>query len=536
MAETYAKEQKAGEPDVQPVTCQQRYERLKTEREPYLRRAREAAELTIPSLMPAEGHSGATELPEPFQSAGAEGVNSLASKMLLATLPPGSSFFRLQMDAMQRDELAKQSEGSGKDIIGEVETALGKVERAILDRIEEVGLRVPAFDAFKHALVCGNVLVQILARGAVRLHYLSNYVVKRDPTGNVLEIIAHEKIAKTALPPEAQALIEEEETDEDKKHDAVSVYTRIHRVDDQYKVYQEICGKIVPGSEGSYPLDKSDWVPLRWTRIDGQDYGRGRVEEYIGDFRSLESLSQSIVEGAAMAAKVLFLMNEAGVTSKKAVQDAPNGALIDGDIRDIGILKLDKYADFQVAAAKAVQLEERLNKAFLVHQQRQAERVTAEEVRAVVEELEKALGGVYALLAVEFQLPVVKQIMHKMTKENAIPALPKDIVSPKIITGLDALGRGADFQKLKAFVQDLAETFGPAAVEEWIDFGAYAGRKGAALQIDLEGLVRSAETVQANRQQKMQAEMISKLGPAAMKSESDQMKTQAAATQSAPNQ
>ena len=40
-----------------------RYEALKRKRDPFLRRARECAELTIPALMPPEGHSDATMLP-----------------------------------------------------------------------------------------------------------------------------------------------------------------------------------------------------------------------------------------------------------------------------------------------------------------------------------------------------------------------------------------------------------------------------------------------------------------------------------------
>ena len=40
--------------------------------------------------------------------------------------------------------------------------------------------------------------------------------------------------------------------------------------------------------------------------VDGESYGRGRVEEFIGDLKSLEALSQALVEGSAAAAKVVF--------------------------------------------------------------------------------------------------------------------------------------------------------------------------------------------------------------------------------------
>ena len=48
-------------------------------------------------------------------------------------------------------------------------------------------------------------------------------------------------------------------------------------------VNKELEGEIVPGSEGSYPKNKSPFLALRFTHIDGEDYGRGFVEEYIGE-------------------------------------------------------------------------------------------------------------------------------------------------------------------------------------------------------------------------------------------------------------
>ena len=54
--------------------------------------------------------------------------------------------------------------------------------------------------------------------------------------------------------------------------------------------------------------------------------------------------------------------------------------------------------------------------AFLLHTaiQRDAERVTAQEIRYMAEQLETAMGGVYSLLSQEFQLPLVKILMKRM--------------------------------------------------------------------------------------------------------------------------
>jgi hypothetical protein len=71
------------------------YTTLSADRWSFLDRARTASQITIPSLLPEQGHTGSSILPTPYQSIGAEGVNNLASKLLLSLLPPNSPFFRL---------------------------------------------------------------------------------------------------------------------------------------------------------------------------------------------------------------------------------------------------------------------------------------------------------------------------------------------------------------------------------------------------------------------------------------------------------
>ena len=105
-------------------TAKERYETLKADRQQFLDRARECSELTIPSLIPDEGHNSTSELYSPFQSVGARGVNNLASKLLLLLLPPNSPFFRLQVSGDAKKEMEQQP-----DIKTQVEKSLSDIER-----------------------------------------------------------------------------------------------------------------------------------------------------------------------------------------------------------------------------------------------------------------------------------------------------------------------------------------------------------------------------------------------------------------------
>jgi hypothetical protein len=513
------------------ATAEQRYNQLCTQREPFLRRARDASVYTIPSLIPPEGASGSTVYYQPYQSTGAEGVNNLSAKLLLSLFPSGTSFFRITMDDFVVEELTRRTGQKAEDARAAFEEALGKVERAVTNRMEQVGSRTIHYEALRHLIVGGNGLLYIEDDAHEKFFPLSQFCVKRDVSGHVLEIVVKETLAPNTLPPEARALVEAEYNQSDnkggdtKEEKSINLYTWVKTLPNGGQtVHQEVCGKVVPGSEGHYPKGKSAWLPLRWTIVPNEDYGRGRCEEFQGDLTSLESLTKSIVDFAAVCSKILTLVDDSGTTNKEDVAQADSGDVIDGNAKDITFLMIEKSQDFQTALKVAADVQHRLERAFLMASavQRNAERVTAEEIRAMVGELEQSLGGVYSILSEEFQRPLVERVMHRMAASNKLPSLPAGAVSPQIVTGLEGLGRSSDLQKLDAFVRDIGTTFGPEAVAEHVNVGAYMTRRAAALGIDITGLVRTDEEIQQSRQQAAMQGMVEKLGPSGIKAISDQ--------------
>ena len=460
------------------------YFKYSVDRDSYLRRGREASLFTIPTLLPQEGFSSTSEITTPFQSIGAEGVNNLSSKLLLSLLPPNAPFFRLVVDSSELEGLLAEQRS-------EAEKALAKIERLVMQEIEVRGLRVPISEALKQLIVTGNVLLYLPPKEQIRVFRLDRYIVKRDAMGNVLKIITKESLSPLSLPDRAKDLIPD--PDSETPHKSHDLYTCIQWTGTNWRIHQELEGKIVPGSEGSYPKDKCPYIALRFISMDGEDYGRGYVEEYLGDLKSLESLTQSIVEGSAAAAKVLFLVRPNGTTRVKTLAESPNGAIVTGDDNDVSSLQLGKSQDFNVAQQTIQILQTRLSRVFLMNSsiRRDAERVTAEEIRIAHQELEIALGGVYSVLSQEFQLPMVELLMNKMQKEKKIPELPKEGLKPLIITGVEALGRGEDLNKLGMFLQQLSP-LGPQAIQE-INISDYMARLAGSLGIDTEGLIKTEE-------------------------------------------
>ena len=486
--------------------ARQRYNELSTHREQFLEVAYECAELTIPTLIMRNETNNYQSFVTPWQSVGAKGVTTLSSKLMLGLLPPSTTFFKLQLDD---SKLGVEIPAEAKS---ELDLSFAKIERMIMESIAASTDRVQIFAALKHLVVTGNALL-FMGKEGMKVYPLNRYCVERDGNGEVIEIVTKEKVSKKLLGlPE----IDKQTPNDDDQGDYsgtkdVDVYTCVKRSDKGWNWYQEANGTVLPDSIGKAPLTKSPWLPLRFVTVDGEDYGRSRVEEFLGDLKSLEALMQALVEGSAAAAKVVFTVSPSSTTKPASLANAGNGAIIQGRPDDVGVVQVGKTADFQTAFQLVNVLEKRLAEAFLVLSVRQSERTTAEEVRMTQMELERQLGGLFSLLTTEFLIPYLDRKMHTLTKSKKIPSVPQNLVKPTIVAGINALGRGQDREALVQFITTIAQTMGPQALAQYLNADEAIKRLAAAQGIDILNLVKSMEERNAEQQQAMQAQQMQSL-------------------------
>ena len=275
---------------------------------------------------------------------------------------------------------------------------------------------------------------------------------------------------------------------------------------------------MIPNTEGRAKKDVSPFLNLRFTRISGEHYGRGYVEEYRGDLVSLEGLMKAIIENAAASARTVFLVNPNGTTRAATLAKAPNGAIREGNAQDVSVLQVGKGADLQVSFTAIQRIEQRLQYAFLMAKavQRDAERVTSTELKILTQELESTLGGIYSILSSELQLPYLRRRMHLLVKSGKVPKLPDDIVGISIITGLQGLGRGQDKEKLLEFITVIAQALGADVMRQYVNIDEAIKRLATSIGIETETLVKSGEQIAAEQQQAQQQELIRSLGSAAV--------------------
>ena len=164
------------------MSARTRYDNLASDRSQFLEEARQASELTLPYLI--RGHEeytmGMKQLKTPYQSVGAKGVVTLASKLMLALLPVQTSFFKLQLDESQLgQEFAPQMRS-------ELDLSFAKIERIILESIAASDDRVAVHQALLHLVVAGNAMV-FMSKNGLKVYPLNRYVVDRDGNGQVVD-------------------------------------------------------------------------------------------------------------------------------------------------------------------------------------------------------------------------------------------------------------------------------------------------------------------------------------------------------------
>lgn len=432
------------------MTAQSRYDSLVVRRDPFLRRGRDCAALSIPSLLPPEGHTGTSNLPQPYQGFVARLVINLASKLMIAMYPPGIASFRLQIPP----EVLLQE---GKlDADSETERGLSLVERSVSAEIERRAWRSPTFTSLQHLIVTGNILEMMRPDNTIRAFRLDQYVVVRDAGDRLIEVVIKEAKNPQGLTSELQSLA----GTSGEGGETVDLYTwgKLDPSTGTWHIHQELNQTRIPGSEGEWKV--SPFNAIRWSGVLGEDYGRGKGEEHYGDWVATDGLSKSVLDGSAMASMNIKMVRPnaaGGLNLRRRLQRASNGDWVVGNPEDVGMLQFENVNGLQVAQMELQSLKQELAAAFLMNSgiQRDAERVTAYEIRKLAEELEGTLGGVYSMLASDMQLFRLKRLLLQMQDNAQLPDFPDGVVEPTILTGIEALGREQDVQRVATALQFL---------------------------------------------------------------------------------
>jgi hypothetical protein len=138
------------------------------------------------------------------------------------------------------------------------------------------------------------------------------------------------------------------------------------------------------------------------------------------------------------------------------------------------------------------------------------DRVTATAVRMIGSELETILGGAFSSISRELMEPIVSRVVHIMLQNEEIdPRLAEQfaaegILTVEIVTGLQALSRDSDLQKLMQMGEMVRNLPEPAlALFRWEE---YARALVTAVGFDSKNWVKSEEEAKKQQMELAQAQ------------------------------
>lgn len=479
-------------------TIENRYEKLSQKRQPFLERARTFSRYTLPNLYPemnTTGDYGDGANTTGWQSFGAECANSLTNNLVMTLFPPHSSFARLDLTPEAKAIL------NDEDInVIEEEGHLVNAEKQAMLEHERLAGRVGLGEAVEHLLVGGTTCLYVPSSdNAALINYpLTQFVCRRDKSGNLLELIVMEEKSVDTFEPALQAIIKAKMRENNKyksNDDNVKLFTRCLYKGGMYLVEQEVVGESI-GQTYRVKPDNLPFIVLRWKSNYGEDYGRSLVEQYAGDLHVIQILSEAIAKGMILMADVKYLVKPGSVTDIDHLIESPTGEFVYGNKDDIGVLQLEKYADFTPIAEVLDKYERRVGRAFLLgsQAQRNAERVTAYEIRRDALEMERSLGGAYSLLATTLQRPYFRLLLQR-TGFN----LSSDLVNTVLLTGIEALSKMTDADKFMQWSEQMgvAASSLPPQVQERMKWADFAKHTANQLSYDLPFMMTEEEYQEA---------------------------------------
>ena len=433
-------------------TASGEWQTLDMKRTTFIDRCIQYAGWTLPRLYPPRGFDQLTqEQGHEWQSVGAQAVNHVVNKLVLSLFAPSRPFMRLEASKAFLLQAAQQ--GLKEEIIVE---ALTEGERKATRELDKLGIRPDLYTSLQHLVALGNVCTYMpnKEKEDFQVYGLDEYVVRRTQTGKIKTLIIRECLHFAELEPVVQKAARENGTYDDE--DKVEHFRWIERqADGKYRMSQWIDNQQLPEEFSAFwPADKMPYHALTWNLNKKAHYGAGLVEDYSADFAALSALSQAQVEGAILASEFRWLVNPGGLTSPEDLANSKNGDALPGLKDDVNLVSNSKPGDLQVVKDVNADYVRRIGYGFLLNSAvtRDAERVTAEEIKTQALELETSFGGTYSRLAGQYQRPLA----HWLLKSAKID-IQGTQVEVTIITGLDALSRSGDLDNLRAALSDIAQ-------------------------------------------------------------------------------
>lgn len=467
---------------------------MEADKNALLSRVERLSTLTLPHIcIPLGMPHETTAITNDYSSIGAQLAGHITNKLALTLFRPGVPFFRLNPDKEGKKALEEQGLTAAALV-----DPLATAELEACKELDNAAIRPKLNLILEHLVVAGNVLM-CLEDDFIRAMGLRYYCVKRNYRGEVVRIVIKEEMCKDELEDEIQDYVPgaSQET-------KVCWYKLIEKKKNRMVMTQWVGDVLLPEKyEGNWSVDECPYKVCTWVLPDESNYGIGLCQFYWSDLEVVSSMSESVVNGGILGTEMRWGVDPTSQSRAEDLNKSKNGDFV--ACRKDDINPIYGGNDKAIATADGIlqRVERRLSQGFLMQSTvtRNAERVTAEEVRMQALELETTYGGVYTGIAKDVQGPVADWCMRR-----AGINLKRTGLQATVITGLDALTRNAELEALRAAFSDLGLTINlPEPMQRRIKWKALGDFVGAGRGVKLSPFIMDDNEFAAVQQQEQQA-------------------------------
>lgn len=475
-----------------------------------IQKATQYAKWTLPQLMAeqTQGHrSSPAAIERDYQEAGPLLVNNLSAKLAGLLFPSSRPFYKIDASP----DLLKAAMEAGRTE-AELQQAFALLEQKSCLRLFVNASYNQIVMALKHLIITGNVLLYRDSKRSRSVAYgLQHYSVLRDGQGNMLDCILREHTDISSLEPDVQAAVRRANPTRYNGDcpPPVELYTRIHRKrGESGKLYCEVtqeADSVPVGTPGIYPERLCPWQAITWSLLVGENYGRGLVEDFAGGFAKLSDGSHAATLYSIEMMKVVNLVAPGLGADVDELANAESGEYVSGATGSVTAYENGDGAKLQAMRAELAEVFSNLARAFMYKANtRDAERVTAFELKQDALEAETTLGGVYSSLAEAMQIPLA-HILLTEADASVLEGLVTDTLELNIIAGIPALGRASDVQNLLLACQDaIAIIPGLVQIDRRIDPAKVFDMIMAGSSVDTSAFLKSKDQLAAENDAEMQ--------------------------------
>ena len=471
-----------------------------------LDRARWAASISMPFVMPEQGYQAGDRLRNPNNSLAARGIANCVGK-LRSVLFPGDGWFELDVEPESKYAISPEEYTV---IVNALYVEGVKIQAAIeSSHVKSKRKVVPGFYAqtgisLTQLLITGSTLEGIGLRGnedfAKRVFSRDQYRTRRDAYGEVDYHVIKECVNPARLPADIQAQIEVKEGED------VDVFTLYKRQsDDSWVLTQEIQDKqVFEAQHETARIFQTDFK-----RAGNDHYGRGLIELHGGDFESNEFFAGRMKDWAEHASKFNPVIGT-GSTLRPEDLAIESGKIIvggrveGGRLQDVAMLGVEKLADFQVVQQVWMRCQDDLSKTMLLDADAAPKGEAGRHSTAwkqTAEQLQGWLGDLFSTIHDQQQKPLLWAAIDMGTRSGLLDAKKMKFADVVSTTGIAAINQKRRAEGAMQLAQ-LAGAMGEQAVKQ-LDQNVLLSLAARSLGVAEPGLIKTPQQLEQEARKAM---------------------------------